>query len=460
MSGINLGLERVSHLMRLLPKYTRPTVHVAGTNGKGSVTTLIEFVLREAGFSTGRFNSPHLVNVWDSISLNARAVPESRYTSTREMVQKLNNEHEIGASSFELHAVSALSLFQETGVDVVVLEVGMGGLTDATNVVPDEAIAVSAITNVDYDHQGFLGDTIQEIASHKAGIVRPHGICVMGPQTWPEAKKTIRERAKLINAHIIPAPVATSRQWDDAQDGAPPPKPRLGFVPPPVQPCSILLPVRGSIFPALISLHGRHQLENVSTAASALDVLRSHPTCTSKFPIFSRITDQHIKDGLRQAQWPGRLSWHTLPSQDGANSDQDLNILVDGAHNAASAQALAAYVDSLDSSSRPVFIIGLSHSPAKPPTTTLAPLIRPGDRVIATNFSPVQDMPWVRPVEPNEISACAEQLVGPHGGAHVAPNLHAALAQAKELLDNGNNEYVVLAGSLYLVADFYRNLDS
>lgn len=458
MSGINLGLERVSHLMKLLPKYTRPTVHVAGTNGKGSVTTLIESVLREAGFYTGRFNSPHLVNIWDSILLNSHAVSEDRYTSVRQTIQKLNNEHEIGASSFELHAVSALSLFQDSGVDVVILEVGMGGLTDATNVIPDEAVAVSAIANVDYDHQGFLGNTIQEIASHKAGIVRPHGVCVIGSQAWPEAEKTMRERAKSMDAHIISAPAATLRQWDTAQDGAPPVS-RMAFLPAPVRACSIPLPVRGSTLPALISLHGQHQLENVSTAVSALDALRAHPSCTSKFPVFDRITDQHIKAGLRQAQWAGRLSWHTIPSQDNANSSkQYLTVLVDGAHNAASAQALAAYIDTIDSPSRPIFILGLSHSPAKPPATTLAPLIRPGDRVIATSFSPVQDMPWVCPVEPHEISACAEQLVGPHGGAHVAVDLHAALAQAKELLGDGNEGYVVVAGSLYLVADFYRNL--
>ncbi|KDN40639.1 hypothetical protein RSAG8_07968, partial [Rhizoctonia solani AG-8 WAC10335] len=452
MSGINLGLERVGRLMQLLPRYTRPTVHVAGTNGKGSVTTMIETVLREAGFSTGRLNSPHLVSIWDSISFNTRPIPESRYASTRQQIQNLNNEHGIGASNFEQHAVSALTLFEEEGVDVVVLEVGMGGLTDATNIVPDEAIAISAITSVDYDHQGFLGNAISEIATHKVGIVRPNRVCIVGPQAWSEAERTIQERIQAIQAHSISAPRATLRQWDSSEDGSPPPNFSVSpFHPPPPRPCSIPLPVRGGTLSALVSLHGEHQLENISTAVAALDALRSHPSSTSHFP-FERINDQHIKAGLRQSRWPGRLSWHAIPSP---APSKELAVLVDGAHNAASGTALSAYIDSLNAPSRPIFVLALSHSPAKPPATTLAPLLRSGDRVIATSFSPVEDMPWVRPVEPQEITSAAENLVGPSGQALTVVDLQSGLARACELAD-GSQDFVVIAGSLYLVADFYR----
>ncbi|KAG9098647.1 folylpolyglutamate synthase [Ceratobasidium sp. 392] len=460
MVGINLGLERVYRLMKLLPQYTRPTVHVAGTNGKGSVTTMIESVLRAAGFSTGRFNSPHLVNVWDSIMLDARAISEARYVAAREKIQKLNNEHEIGASSFELHAVSALSLFQDTGVDVVVLEVGMGGLTDATNVIPDSSVAVSAITAIDYDHQGFLGNTIQEIAAHKAGIVRPNGICVMSSQTWPDASFVIRQKVESIGAQLVQAQVATEREWNTSVDGTHPPS-LLGspFIPSQLRPCTVPLPVRGGTVPAVISLHGQHQLENVSTAVSALDALRAHPYCTSRFPGFQTISDGHIVEGLRKAHWPGRLSWHSLPLP--AATSLPLAALVDGAHNAASAQALSTYINSLPQSApRPVFILGLSYSPSKPPSTALSPLLQPGDRVITTTFSPVRDMPWVRPVEAQEITRAAEDLVGSNERVYAAENLQDALAKAKQLIDNDGTEgYVVLAGSLYLVADFYRILD-
>jgi folylpolyglutamate synthase/dihydrofolate synthase len=448
--------------MKLLPRYTRPTVHVAGTNGKGSITTIVESVLREAGFSTGRFNSPHLVDVWDSILLDARSVSETRYTAALQKIQNLNNEHSIGASPFELHAISALSLFEDTGVDVVVLEVGMGGLTDATNAIPDEAVGVSAVSNVDYDHQGFLGDTIQEIASHKVGIVRPGGVCIMGSQAWPDAESAIREKVKSIDAHFIQAPATTEREWDTSQDGArPPPFSISPFMPPPPRPCLIPLAVRGDTLSASLSLHGQHQLENVSTAVSALDALRAHPYCTSKFPVFQRITDEHIKNGLRRAHWPGRLSWHVLPSQtSGITPGQDLVVLVDGAHNAASARALSAYINSLpDSTPRPMFILALSHSPAKPPPVTLSPLLQPGDRVIATVFSPVRDMPWVRPFDVQEITRAAEDIVGSKGRVHAAEDLREALAKAKEMLSgDGNEGYIVLAGSLYLVADFYRIL--
>lgn len=456
MSGINLGLDRVARLMRLLPQYTRPTVHVAGTNGKGSATTMLESVLNEAGFSTGRFNSPHLMNVWDSITFNTRPILKSQYVSVRDRIQRLNNEHEIGASNFEQHTASALTLFEEANLDVVVLEVGMGGLTDATNVVPNEAIAVSIVTNVDYDHQGFLGNTISEIATHKVGIVRPNGVCVVGTQPWPEAEATIQERIKSLNAHPILTHRATFREWDTNQDGPlPPPFSVSPFHSPPPRPCAIPLPVRGGTLPALLSLQGQHQLENVSTVVAALDALRGHSACLSRFPEFERINDRHIIAGLRQAYWPGRLSWHTLPSP---GQGRDLVVLVDGAHNAASAKALAAYIGSLETPTRPIFILSLSHSSSKLPITTLEPLLQPADCIITTSFSPVQDMPWVRPVDPQEITAAAKSLVSPDGQVYAATDLYSALAHAKELVDNKRN-FIVVAGSLYLVADFYRGLD-
>ncbi|KAG8733933.1 folylpolyglutamate synthase [Ceratobasidium sp. 423] len=355
--------------------------------------------------------------------------------------------------NFEQHTVSALTLFEEGGVDVVVLEVGMGGLTDATNIVPDEAIAVSAITNVDYDHQGFLGNTISEIATHKAGIVRRGGVCIVGSQARSEAERTIQERIEAIHAHAISAPRALLRQWDTNEDGPLPPTFSVSpFHPPQPRPFSIPLPVRGGILSALVSLHGEHQLENVSTAVAALDALRGHPHSISRFPTFEHINDQHIKAGLHRCRWPGRLSWHAIPSP---RPGKELVVLVDGAHNAASATALSAYIDSLNSPSRPIFILALSHSPAKPPAVTLTPLLRPGDRVISTSFSPVQDMPWVQPVEPREITAAAESLVGPSGQAHTVADLQSGLARADELADNAQ-DFVVIAGSLYLVADFYR----
>ncbi|KAG9089832.1 folylpolyglutamate synthase [Ceratobasidium sp. 370] len=392
--------------------------------------------------------------------IDARPIPEARYTAIRQKIQELNNEHEIGASPFELHAVSALTLFQDTGVDVVVLEVGMGGLTDATNVIPDDSVAVSAITAIDFDHQGFLGNTIREIAAHKVGIVRPNGICVMGSQVWPDAVSVIREKVESIDAQLIQAPAATEREWDVGVDGAhPPPLSGLSFVPPRLRPCTVPLPIRGAALPAAISLHGRHQFENVSTAVATLDALRAHPSCTSRFRLFQTISDRHIVNGLRRAYWPGRLSWHSLPSA--TTTGQPLAILVDGAHNAASVQALSTYISSFSRSApRPVFILALSYSPAKPPSVTLSPLLQPGDRVIATTFSPVRDMPWVRPVDVQEVTKAAEDLVSSNGRVHAAGDLQAALAKAKEFQGNDGNEgYAVLAGSLYLVADFYRILD-
>ncbi|KAG8746302.1 folylpolyglutamate synthase [Ceratobasidium sp. 428] len=336
----------------------------------------------------------------------------------------------------------------------------MGGLTDATNVIPDDSVAVSAITAIDYDHQGFLGNTIQEIAAHKVGIVRPNGVCIMGSQTWPDSESVVRNKAESLGADLIQAQPAAEREWNVKLDGVHPrPLFGLSFIPSQLRPCSISLPVRKTTLPAVISLHGQHQLENVSTAVSALDALRAHPSCTTRFPQFQTISDTHILNGLRQVNWPGRLSWHSLPSS--ASTGPPLAILVDGAHNAASAQALSTYISSLPRSApRPIFILALSHSPAKLPSTTLSPLLQAGDRVIATTFSPVRDMPWVRPVEAQEVTRAVEDLVGSNGYVYAAENLQDALIKAQELLGNDDKErYITLAGSLYLVADFYRILD-
>ena len=148
--SIDLSLNRIRALAARLPSYTRPTIHIAGTNGKGSVAAMVSSVLRESGLRVGRFNSPHLVHVWDSIDLCGHAVSLEQYERVRKEVEEANEG--IGASSFEVLTGTALKLFEDEKVDVVVLEVGMGGRLDATNVIPDDAVAVSVITSVGLDH--------------------------------------------------------------------------------------------------------------------------------------------------------------------------------------------------------------------------------------------------------------------------------------------------------------------
>ena len=190
--SISLGLERVTKLLSNIP-YTRPTIHVGGTNGKGSVSTLIESTLRESGRRTGKFTSPHLVYVRDTIyiCIDGNSLSTEGYDRISQHVYKLSDEYSIGASPFELLTATALCAFEEARVDVVVLEVGMGGRLDATNALRDDLILISVITAVDLDHQAFLGSTVREIALEKAGIIRHSRLVALGDQRPENARDVL-----------------------------------------------------------------------------------------------------------------------------------------------------------------------------------------------------------------------------------------------------------------------------
>ena len=161
--SIDLSLDRIQTLLRHFP-YTRPTVHIAGTNGKGSVSSFVSSILLAASISVGKFNSPHLVSILDSITVDGQSVSDDVYGSARASVEAVNEKYSIEASNFEVLTCTALTIFERTKVDIVVLEVGMGGRLDATNAIPDTCVLVSALTAVDLDHQAFLGSTIGQIS--------------------------------------------------------------------------------------------------------------------------------------------------------------------------------------------------------------------------------------------------------------------------------------------------------
>ena len=171
MLTIDLSLTLIRSLSAQLPPYTRPTIHIAGTNGKGSVSALLTSIL--GALRIGRFNSPHLIHIHGSISINDTPVSLGRYTTARHQVEDADTTY----SSFELLTLTALRIFENAAVDIVILEVGMGGLLDATNVISSSTVLCSALTAVDLDHQAFLGT----MARHKAGIARPGRPSVLGP---------------------------------------------------------------------------------------------------------------------------------------------------------------------------------------------------------------------------------------------------------------------------------------
>ncbi|KZO97488.1 Mur ligase [Calocera viscosa TUFC12733] len=439
MSGstINYSLDTIRRLLSILPTFTRPTVHVAGTNGKGSTTAIIESILRAAKFRTGRFNSPHFVDPWDCICVNKLPVSHEQYVATRSRVESVDKSHGVAASHFEILTATALMIFEDEEVDVAILECGMGGKSDATNAIPDAAVLVSALTSVDLDHQAFLGDTVEEIGAHKAHIARRGRPFVLGPQKHPSVVPAVTEVVKTLGATLVPALLAKACSWDQEIDG---PEPSaefslLGGKEPPGTPVIFESdpPLRTTL-----NLHGAHQLENLSTALTVIDVMRQRPP-------FSSITDEQICEGVRSARWAGRLSWTNVDTPQGS-----VPILIDAAHNPAGAAALRTYLDSLWVGPR-TFLLSLSHSPPKTPLSTLKPLLRTGDRVAVLQFSPVSGMSWVKPSSSKDICAAAEALVGQEGEVIQAESIQDAVIWAvkKETL-------LIAAGSIYLLSDFER----
>ena len=480
--SIHLSLERVERLATHLESFRRPTIHVAGTNGKGSVTSIIASILHASGLSVGRFNSPHLVSVHDSILINGQPVLPSVYDHARGLVIAVDQRLNTAATPFELLTLTALHIFEAAKLDIVVLEVGMGGRHDATNVIPNECILVSVLTAVDLDHQKFIGDTVESIAEHKAGIARPGKPFILGAQRHLTVEVTARRvvEGPEIRGHFITSTPVHPCHLGEEYHFSPSKRP---FVAPPGQPIEFSSTPFTSPIHAKLPLHGTHQLDNLSLSLTVISTLITHISAqTTRDNLARRITAETVRAGIECVSWPGRLTFHTLPRPVTAGSTLDpLVVLVDGAHNAASAETLASYISELVAHLKPrsklhiTYIIALSHSPPKTPFDTLSPiLLRHGSegsmtkvRVAALRFTPPEDMPWVACVPPLEVRDTVRQLI--HLGDEdvwAAPNdllADCQLQRAFEWTEAGQathreEELVVLTGSLYLVADFYRLL--
>lgn len=481
--SIDLNLLRLAKLIPQFP-YTRPTLHVAGTNGKGSVASILNSILRSSSLSVGRYNSPHLVSIYDCIVVNDEPVDPISYVIARADVEKADREEETKLTSFEILTLTALLLFERATVDVVVLEVGMGGRLDATNIVPDPTILVSVLTSVDLDHQAFLGNTVSAIATEKAGIARAGKPFILGPQKHADVEDVVKHVVSQVGGEILHSVPIEKRDWDEDVDGPRPeatfrlPSSLATYILPPPSPIKACLPCFFEDVQAPFPLHGEHQLDNLGAALAAISALLTHPQ--PDFKLQSHITPEAVAEGIKETRWPGRLSFHVVPASD----NKQLVVLADGAHNPASSATLGAYVTELlsslgTSSSRTrvtiTYILALSHSPPKTPLQTLSQLlppklnsnIRADVEVAVLRFSPPEGMPWVKSVPLQELAGVVRQLA-PRGNVWVADDdgdpseqLEKALEWAGRTRRNakeGQGHLVVLAGSLYLVADFYRLL--
>lgn len=328
MTGIrytprNYNLIRMGHLMDRLghPERGFRSIHVAGTKGKGSVCHMIEAILRRAGYKTGLYISPHLIDMLERIQINGR--PISREAFVRVMNRLRPALRAVKPTYFEIMTAAAFLHFQSESVDCAVVEVGLGGRLDATNILaPDVAV----ITPIDYDHMDVLGHTLRKIACEKAGIIKPFTPVVCGPQP-PEAMRVIRKIARIRSAPLY--------------RGARGSMPRLRLLP-----------------------EGRHQISNAGTAIRAVGIL-------SRVVSLS-VPRASIRKALGSLVLPGRIQTvHLRP-----------RIIVDAAHNPVSVRALC---DTLDRGPRyPQRILVFGTARDKDAMTMLKMLLPRFDRVIFT----------------------------------------------------------------------------
>jgi len=390
--GIKLGLGRMAQAAQLRGRPEREVryVHVAGTNGKGSVATMVESALRAAGYRTGQFASPHLQRYVERVRIAGRPISE-REAARR--IEELRADTRLPPLTFfEYTTVLALEAFRDADCDIVVLEVGLGGRLDSTNIVTPE---VSVITNISFEHQRILGDTLAKIAREKAGVLKPNVPCIVGARG-----KAVR-RAITVRARSVGAPLRwIDRDFDSAWDGG-------------------LLSVRvgqqrwGGL---RLGLRGKYQGDNAACALAALTELRQRGF---------DVSDSDIRAGLKRAKWPGRLEWHRgHPS-----------FLFDAAHNAAGCETLARYLDELEVSGRVVLLFGAMRD--KDHRRMLAAFDGRVDRRVYAS-------PGVhRSESPERLAKLREGTV--------SRSIRDAVTRAKRAA--GPEGLVVVAGSIFLVAE-------
>jgi dihydrofolate synthase/folylpolyglutamate synthase len=420
-------LAHMQVLLRALehPERTFPSVLIAGTNGKGSTAATLASILRASGLKTGLYTSPHLVRLNERIRVDGVEISDDEFARLHGEVDRVADRLVAGGelpwypSFFEMMTAIAFLQFARGHVDIAVLEVGMGGRLDATNVVEP---LVSVIADISLDHQKFLGNTVREIAREKAGIIRPGGVVVTLPQQ-PEANDVIgnaildREAVGVSAAQYVPPVSPASTQYlirgtkNDNLSG-----PSCYRYP---------LQVMGKQILIESPLVGRHQLRNVALAIAAAEQLSKKG--------LAGITPESIQQGIRETRWPGRFQ--IVPAADGAPE-----VVLDVAHNPAGAWALRSALSERYDDRPLIFVFGAMRDKAiSEMTEILFPLAL---RVIAT-----------RPNNPRAAAPEEIQQAGNRTGTEIesVPDVKVAFERGRAYAEPG--AVIVVTGSIYLVGE-------
>lgn len=406
---IDMGLERTEALLEKLGNphlKLPPVIHVAGTNGKGSAIAYLKAMLEAAGKSVHIYTSPHLVRFHERIALNGKPIDEAHLSDILARCELANDGAQI--TFFEITTVAAFLAFSETPADYVLLEVGLGGRYDSTNVI--DTPAVSMITPIALDHQNFFGNDIENIAYEKTGILKRGGPGVVGPQT-DDVHRFIEKNAAKQGAALS----VNGQDWTTFEEHG-----RMVFQ-----------DDQGLLDLPMPRLVGRHQLANAGTAIAALRQI------DPDFP------ETAIAKGLQNATWPARMQRLTkgpllelLP--------ENGELWLDGGHNAHAAAALAqALADMEERSPRPLHLICGMMS-GKDPKTFLAPFAGLAKSVIGVSFA-------------GENVHAADEIADAAAAFHITSAVAENVTDAFALLPTGDEPLrVLICGSLYMAGEVLR----
>ncbi len=409
LSGVNhyeikLGLETIHKLLEILdsPQLELKCIHITGTNGKGSTLAFVNHILIAAGYKVGLYTSPALEYFNERLQINGCPIDDGELSEVTEVVKRAAKEMVASGfkepTEFELVTAMAFVYFKRQKVDVVLLEVGMGGRQDATNVL-DHAL-VSVITPIALDHTDFLGDTIGKIAYEKAGIIKPKTRVVIHPQE-KEAMTAIERVCEAVEVPLIVAPVNEIEIYSETAEGT-------------------FFKLRGESYE--IAMLGAHQTRNATVALSVVEAINvSGGLC---------IGAEAVKAGLKAARWHGRLEI----------LNREPLVLIDGAHNLHGAEGLAETIKTLFNTKKIIAVFGiLGDKDVSGVLDVLMPLV---DRVICTE-----------PANPRKMDAeKLAKMVSDYGlHADIEKNLKAAFDLALSLEKDDPNRMILCFGSLYLI---------
>jgi dihydrofolate synthase / folylpolyglutamate synthase len=390
MFGANFGLENTRKLAVLAdnPQEKLRFIHVAGTNGKGSTCAMLESIYRTAGLRVGLFTSPHLVSFRERIQINRQLIPENELARLVEEIQPLLKQFpdDNHLTLFEVVTVMALKFFAEQKCDLVIWETGLGGRLDATNIVTPLA---SVITNIAFDHQQWLGDTLEKIAAEKAGIIKP-GIPVVTATDESSALAVIEKIAREKNAPLTK------------------------------------LNSKFKIQNSKLSLLGEHQKTNAALAIATVEILQT------QIPV----GEEKIRAGLQNVNWPGRLQL--------IEKSVGQKFLLDGAHNVASAKVLREALEKNFPAEERTLILGvLQDKDWRQICELLAPL---AEKIFVV---PVASERSANPKELAEICRTAN----PAAEIFICGSLKDAFEKNGSRGRSPHQNFIVMTGSLYLVGE-------